>query len=230
MHVEHNVDLNNELLEPLEEDLPQEPKRNSKEDLVSKIINVCADNDLELEHSNSKLKRMTKTQLAKILAEKIEYGVKSQMAKQVGAGPNAPDGVIALGALKMIHNILAQTTEKGLNAVLPAYGYEVDGFCQNLKDPTVDEAVTQCLSEIALESDVMQYVESPYVRLGLAWGGALVTSVRKRAAPLRKRDVTAMGPKSFEAEDSLQRSVGRRPQAGQVDRGKRSDFANVRSV
>ena len=68
---------------------------------------MCADNELELEYSNTKLKRMTKQQLCKILAEKIEFGVKAQMAAQVGAKANAPDSVIALGALKMMHNICA---------------------------------------------------------------------------------------------------------------------------
>ena len=89
--------LNNELLE---EDVQstEAPKRNSKDDLIAKIINICADNNMELEHSNSKLRRMTKDQLCKILAEKLERGVKSQMAAQVGAKANAPDSVIALGA------------------------------------------------------------------------------------------------------------------------------------
>ena len=93
--------LNNELLE---EDVQstEAPKRNSKDDLIAKIINICADNNMELEHSNSKLRRMTKDQLCKILAEKLECSVKSQMAAQVGAKANAPDSVIALGALKMI--------------------------------------------------------------------------------------------------------------------------------
>ena len=94
-------DLNEALLqEAAAEENPtekeDEPKRNTKDDLVGKIISVCADNELELEYSNSKLKRMTKQQLCKILAEKIEFGVKAQMAKQVGAKPGAADSVIAL--------------------------------------------------------------------------------------------------------------------------------------
>ena len=64
--------------------------------------------------------------------------------------------------------------------MLPRYGYEIHGFTQALKDPNVDEAVTQCLAEIARESDVMQYIESPYVRLAIAWGGALVTEESKQ--------------------------------------------------
>ena len=116
------TELNDELLKATEEDVAEaedQPTRNSKDDLISKIIACCADHSLELEHSNTRLRRMTKDQLCKVLATKIEQGVKSQMAAQVGAKPNAPDSVIALGALKMMHNIAASTCEKGLNSILP---------------------------------------------------------------------------------------------------------------
>ena len=223
--------LNDDLLvdTPPSGDESQEPKRNSKDDLVAKIINVCADNGLELEHSNSKLKRMTKQQLCKILAEKNEDGVRSQMAKQVGAKPGASDGVIALGALKMIHNLLATSAEKGLNIVLPAYGWEVNGFCESLRDPNVDEAVTQCLSEIALESDVMQYIESPYARLAIAWGGALVTSIRKKRQ-IVNRYVTPLGPLPTRKENPVQPCVGRRPQTGKIHSGERPSPPDVKKV
>ena len=82
--------LNDALLAATEEDVKeveQQPKRNTKDDLIGKIIACCADNGLELEHSNTKLRRMTRDQLCRVLAEKIEQGVKSQMAAQVGAKP-----------------------------------------------------------------------------------------------------------------------------------------------
>jgi hypothetical protein len=207
--------LNNELLE---EDVQstEAPKRNSKDDLIAKIINICADNGMELEHSNSKLRRMTKDQLCKILAEKLERGVKSQMAAQVGAKANAPDSVIALGALKMIHNIAANSAEKGLNLILPKYGYQVHGFTDSLKDPAVNEAVEQCLAEIAAESDILQHIESPYVRLAIAWGGALVISIRSTAKPGGRKPhrinkytyAPSVGPQPTRPEAPSQRSAG----------------------
>lgn len=212
--------LNDELLKAtIPDDQKEErPKRNTKDDLIGKIINCCADNELELEYSNTKLQRMTKQELCRVLAQKIELGVKSQMAAQVGAKPNAPDRVIALGALKMIHNIAAGTAERSLNIFLPAYGYEIDGFTTALKDPTVDEAVTQCLQEIADESDVLQYIESPYVRLALAWSGALVTSIRKKPIEQRKRYYASpMGPSQTPTENSVQLSARRRPEAREID-------------
>ena len=45
------------------------------------------------------------------------------------------------------------------------------------------EATDACLAEIAKDSDFMQYIESPWARLGIAWTGALITSVR----PFSKR-------------------------------------------
>ena len=56
------------------------------------------------------------------------------------------------------------------------------GFCDNLKDPTGREATDACLAEIAQDTDVLQYIESPWSRLGIAWLGAMSMSVR-RARP-----------------------------------------------
>ena len=116
--------LNKELLSAAvgEEKADAPPKRNTKDDLIGKIINICADHQLELEYSNTKLQRMTKNELARVLGAKIELGVKAQMAAQVGAKANAPDRVIALGALKMIHNIAAGTAERSLNMFLRLWG------------------------------------------------------------------------------------------------------------
>ena len=189
-----NTKLNDELLEDEIKQVDEKPKRNTKDELIAKIINCCADNDIELEHSNTKLRRMTKEQLCKILAEKVELGVRSQMAAQVGAKSGAPDSVIALGALKMMHNIAASTAERGLNMFLPQYGYELHGFTSSLKDPAVDQAVDQCLLEIAADSDIMKHIESPYVRLAIAWGGALVTSIRKAPMVIKKPKYTYAAP------------------------------------
>jgi hypothetical protein len=212
--------LNDELLDATKEDVEQvddQPKRNTKDDLISKIINCCADNGIELEHSNTKLRRMTKEQLCKVLAEKIEKGVKSQMAAQVGAKPNASDGVIALGALKMMHNICASTAERGLNIILPRYGYEIKGFREGLKDPAVDEAVNQCLTEIAAESDILQHIKSPYVRLAIAWGGALVTSIKTCPVPI-KRNASPVGPRPSRPQGPVQSRLSRRPAPRQEHR------------
>ena len=209
--------LNDELLESLEPDVEQaeqQPKRNSKDDLIGKIIACCADNEIDLEYSNSKLRRMTREQLCRVLADKLERGVKCQMAAQVGAKPGAPDSVIALGALKMMHNIAAGTAEKGLNMILPQYGYQLEGFTESLKDPAVDQAVDQCLAEIAADSDIMKHIESPYVRLAIAWGGALVTSIRKAPQVIKKPKYTyaaPVEPRPTREKNTNQHCFGGRP-------------------
>ena len=204
-------ELNDALLAPPEEKV--ETKRNSKDDLVAKIIKCCEDGDLELPYSDSKLKRMTKTQLLKLLAECIEEKLRNDMAEQVGAKKGSGDRVIALGALKMIHGIAANGTEKALNIFLPKYGYEVSGFSKSLQDPVVDEAVTACLEEIAADSDVLQYIESPYARLAIAWSGALITSIKKKAN--NKRYASRMEPRPTNRQNPVQPRVGGRPADGQ---------------
>ena len=174
--------LNDELLQP-DVPRPQSPKRNSKDHVINKILKICEEQNLVLTESNSKLRRMTKAQLNALLAEKIEQCMKNTMAEQVGVAPGSSSSVIGLGALRMVHNIAAGSAEKLANIFLLPRGYEIRGFQQSLKEPQVQETIDQVLVEISEESDVLQYFESPYTRLALCWGSALLTSVRQRPVP-----------------------------------------------
>ena len=62
------ADLNDELLTPAPE-TDQEPRRNSKEWLITRITQLCEEENLELTMSNTKLKRMGKEKLMKLFAE-----------------------------------------------------------------------------------------------------------------------------------------------------------------
>ena len=173
--------LNEDLLAstgPQVDEEKKQAKRNTKQDIIGKVLKVSEDIGVPLEYSDTKLNRMTKLELNKLLAEIIEQGMQQQMAEQVGVKRNACEKVIALGALRMIHNLCANATEQGINAVLPSYGYEVRGFSATLDTPPVKEAVDACLEEIARESDVLDYIQSPFARLGIAWSGAIVTCLR----------------------------------------------------
>ena len=205
--------LNDELLASTgpqdEEEKRAEPKRNSKDDIISKIIATADKYQINLDLSNTKLRRMTKTQLNKLLASTIEKGMQSQMAAQVGVDRGASERLIALGALRMVHNLCATATEQGLNSVLPPYGYEVKGFAKTLEEPPVKEAVDACLEEIARESDILGYIESPYARLGIAWGGALMTCLgrhdpRQNNRYYHKRDAAFMGPRQTRQQNPVQ--------------------------
>ena len=215
--------LNNELIRATspEDEKKCEPKRNSKEELIAKIIQVAQSNEITLQHSDTKLKRMTKQQLTEFLGEVVETAMRNEMARQVGAKPGAADSVIALGALRMMHDICAKGTEKCMNIFLPNYGYEVEGFSDSLKEPTVREATDACLVEIAKDSEILQYVKSPWARLGIAWAGALVTSVRTkkiRYIPQRRRYAPRMEPEQYQHADprSEHRPSGR-PADGKIN-------------
>ena len=185
-------------------------KRNSKDEIIQKIVRCAEENNFPIEYSNTKLRRMTKPQLNQLLVQTVEKSMQSQMAQSVGVSKNATEKVIALGALRMIHNMLANATEQGLNAVLPRYGYEIKGFARSMEEPPVNEAVNACLEEIARDSDVLSYVESPYARLGIAWSGALMTSLRtKQKFPnIRQsysfRNASPMGSAPTTEKDSVQ--------------------------
>jgi len=213
--------LNDQLLQATGEpqEKSDEPKRNSKDDIITKIIKCAEENNVTLDYSNTKLRRMTKTQLNKLLAGTIEKGMQQNMAEQVGVKRGASEKLIALGALRMIHNLCANATEQGLNSFLPSYGYEVRGFAKTLDDPPVREAVDACLEEIALESDVLGYIESPFARLGIAWGGAIMTCLRtKQNNRNSSKHASFVGSRQARPKNTFQPGPLRRPANGQEQR------------
>ena len=218
--------LNNELLEAKEEkkDDP-EPKRNTKEALIDRILSICQEHNLELTVSNTKLKRMSKTALQKLLGELVEDLMKKQMAEAVHS-PSPDQNVVALHTLRMLHDMCVVGVEGGLNRYLPQYGYEVHGFADALKQPGVSKCIDDCLAEIAAEHNVMQYIESPYARLGLAWTTGLVTSVR-RSQPNNYQHYnqnlhygsSRMGSQPNSQEDTVRSRTHRRPTSREEHRG-----------
>lgn len=217
--------FNNELLEA-KSDEKGEPKRNTKEALVDKILSICEEHHLELTVSNTKLKRMSKTALQKLLAELVEDLMKKQMAEAVQA-PSPDQNVVALHTLRMLHDMCVVGVEGGLNRYLPKYGYEVSGFAQKLKEPVVSKCIDECLQEIAAEHDVLQYIKSPYARLGLAWTTGLMTSIRAaRPSPQYYRNYNQqyktngparMGPEPNPKENTVRPRPYRGPPTREID-------------
>jgi len=176
--ITENDDL---LIEEKSETAPEKQKRNSKAELINRIVELSDKNNIELEYSDTKLKRMNKTQLQQILADQMEKIMKAEVAETVGANRNASEQVVAMHALRMMHDIAAKGFEVGGNRFANQYGYDITGFSDNLKEPIVSEAVNQCLEEIALENaDILEYVKSPYARLALAWAGCLATCAKRK--------------------------------------------------
>jgi len=168
---------------------PATPKRNSKDALRANILKVVEKYDLDFPLSDTKLKRMNKEQLTKVLAGVMEEGVKQDMARQVGVDPKAPTAMISLGALRMVHGICARGVETAWNnfAAEPS-GVAIKGFASTLEHPDVARTVDECLMEIAEQNpEVLQYFESPYARLSLVWVGVLSSSIRKHVPDVRPR-------------------------------------------
>ena len=205
-----NVDLsslNDELLRKSPEK-NKEAKRNTKEFIIDRILAVAEENNLELKASNTKLKRMSKTELNALLGEMLEESIKVQMKEAVGA-TGTSDSVIALASLRMVHDMIAHGLEKVLNTYLPPYGYRVDGFTQSMKTPITSKCIDECLKEIAAESDVMGYIKSPYARLAIAWTGSIMGCLRR--VPVRNNQMNnknnRYGPPPMESRPPSQQNT-----------------------
>ena len=68
--------LNNELLKK-DDEKTAAVKRNSKQELINKIVQVAEQNELVLELSDTKLQRLTKQQLNELLAETVEKAMRN---------------------------------------------------------------------------------------------------------------------------------------------------------
>ena len=202
--MQEETELREELLSaaaPPEEVQEEAPKKNTKQALLNKILEVSEKGGIPLEYSNSKLKRMNKQQLASVLADVIEEGMKRKMARQVGCDEDADQRTIALGALRMLHDVCALGVQKGGNMLLESKGYEIEGFTESLKEPTVSQVIDGCLVEIAEENqELLQYIQSPYARLGIAWAGALAFCVKQKN---KGRNAAVLGPRPSRAQNSL---------------------------
>ena len=223
--------LNDELLKK-EHPTDDKPKRNSKDFLIERIFQVADENDLELNLSSTKLKRMSKEKLQALLGELCEDAMKTQMAQAVGA-KSGEDSVIALATLRMVHDLFANSVEQGLNVFLPKYGYEVQGFSESLRQKPTSDCVDDCLKEIAAESEILQYVKSPYARLALAWSAGLMHAVRrapKNKFGINKKNVAFMGPKPSHTQNSFRPRPSGRETPRKVLGSFGSHQPNVKSV
>ena len=206
--------LSNELLAADKPQSPKKPKRNGKDAIRANIMKVVEKYDLDLGYSDTKLKRMNKEQLTKVLAEVMEESVKIDMAKSVGVDPRGGGKVVTLGALRMLHNICATGFEKGFNAFGPGMvGLRCDGFAESLRHPDVQHTVDECLTEIAAENpEVLEYFDSPYSRLALVWVGVISTT-------LTKAHVQNMAPRNHPRQAPMRPRGGRRQAERQVNGG-----------
>ena len=208
--------LNDALLEdePATEERPPLKAITNKKSIIDRINRLSSEHNIPIPHSPTKLKRMSKKQLQQLLSDMVEQGIKRDMAAKLGT-TGTDDRSLAIGALRMVHDICAKGLETGLNMYLPRYGYGVEGFTEGLRDPAVSAQIDSCLLEIATENEeLLEYIKSPYARLGLCWMGALSFSIKRKAI---NKNVTFMEPRPARRQDPVQSSVVRRPADGKVN-------------
>ena len=80
--VEELVESQNPIEE--EEEKPKEPKRNSKDELIQKIIQLADETGEPLKESNSQLRRMSKKALTEKLAVYVEKRIEFEAQKCPG--------------------------------------------------------------------------------------------------------------------------------------------------
>ena len=203
---------------------PEEPKRNSKQALIDKILEISERDGIPIEHSNTKLKRMNKNQLAQLCADLVEKGIRKKMARSVRA-ESTDDRAIALGALRMVHDVCAVGCQKAANGFLEGYDYTIDGFSESLREPAVSHAIDMCLQEIAEEnSELLEYIQSPYTRLMIAWGGAMAFSCKST------KHVTDVGRKPSRITHPVRSRGSRRPTDGKINPGNAPAGNHVKQV
>ena len=224
------MELNNELLKEEEPETPKSPKRNTKQHLIKRILELGEKSGIEIEESDSKLKRMNKEQLQKKLAEIMEKELRAKMAEQFTGQKNteASNTVLSIGALRMVHNIVVKGCGTLYNKVgAPYVGYELSNFSENMRSPQFQETIDEILVEISNENpEVLQYFESPYARLGMVWLSVAMMSLKKRE--VKKKDVSKLDTK--QSYSSVRYGTDRRPQNGQVNSNVTSNFKKTLTV
>ena len=127
---------------------------------------------------------MTKKELLELLGSKISEGMEKKIAEKV-ACQNIPaeasdqnrQRLMAAGFLQMFHKILTDGSEKLVESYTD---YSIEGFSKNFERPEVKETLGEVLMEIAIECDVIQYIDSPYAKLGLLWSHGVLNTLRKK--------------------------------------------------
>ena len=179
--LEENIALNDALLQEIPP--PAEQARpGSKDDIVQKIMELNEKAQLGLTEGITKLRRRSKNQLNKLLASLMEQSVQKQIDEKLGLDENQCNNTLrGVAFLRMMHDTLINVGEKVAEPYLARYDYSIAGYSAFMKSGPMSDEVDNCLAEIAQECDVLQYVESPYARLGLLHISAIASTIKKKS-------------------------------------------------
>ena len=185
---EEKRQLIEELVKPEEKpDKPQSiPRRNSKEQLIEKILELAKQCDEPVPQSDTQLKRMNKKQLTELLTTYVEKRVEFEASKVLGLTKEQAKSTTCcnLAALRMLHQICVTSVERSVESTSSKHGMTLEGFSQKMKDSA--ETIDTILLEISdLYPDIISKFSSPWVRLALIWGSNVMLTLRKKTQKAR---------------------------------------------
>ena len=164
-----------------EEEKPKEPKRNSKDELIQKIIQLADETGEPLKESNSQLRRMSKKALTEKLAVYVEKRIEFEAQKCLGIDKEQAQNpyCVNLAALKMCHEIAVNSTEALVDRTSDRHGMTLSGFKNKMKES--QETIDMILAEIAQQyPEILEKFSSPWVRLGILWTSNVVLTLKKK--------------------------------------------------
>ena len=173
-----------ELIDAREEPVVAEkksPKRNSKGDIIEKIVQLSEQVNEPVLESDSQLKRMSKKQLTEKLAGLVEKRIEFEATKVLGINKEQAGNpfMVNLAALRMCHQIACSSVEGIVEKTSSRHGMTLEGFTARMEDSR--ETIDIILSEIAQTyPDVLEKFSSPWLRLALLWGSNVMVTLKKK--------------------------------------------------
>jgi hypothetical protein len=183
---------NDELLETLEntnpveeisENTPNLPKTGTKSHIITRISEICDKHEILLQETQTVLKRKSKEDLKKLLANYCELAMQKEIEKKLKmecpqeSSNSEREKLMAASMIRMLHDSVLRATEKGVHTYTT---FTINGFCENLKHDGVSEQVDRCLIEIMDENDLTGYIKSPYARLLICYSTSIMKTLRKK--------------------------------------------------
>lgn len=166
--------------EPVVVGKPSSPRRNSKTELINKIIQLGEEINEPVTDTDTQLKRMSKRVLTDKLTGLVEKRIEFEAQKCLGISKEqaANPYCVNLAALKMVHEIAVNSTIAIVDRTKQKHGMTIDGFKQRMHD--CQEQIDIILSEIAqMYPEIIEKFSSPWVRLGLLWTSNVMLTLKK---------------------------------------------------
>ena len=171
---------------------PSTPKRNSKTELIQKIVQLAKEVNEPLE-SDSQLKRMSKRALNEKLASLVERRIEFEAQKCLGIDAEQAKSpyMVNLAALKMVHSIAVNSTETLVERTSDKHGMSIAGFKTKMQE--CQESIDMILAEIAQQYPDPRELQQP---VGAAWTAVDVQryDVAKKKGPINKCSKNTTSP------------------------------------